>query len=359
MSSVYVGLGSRTYEIAIRSDDPSGVGAFARHVSPKSSNALLVTDANVAAKAAIVAKSLLDSGLRNETTVVPSGEDSKCLAQLGRLYDSLADMRADRSTLVVAIGGGVTTDLAGFAAATYNRGIPILMIPTTLLAMVDASVGGKTGINHPKGKNLIGAFHQPVGVWIDTATLSTLPEREYRSGLAEVVKYGVIIDPDFFAFLETNTARILTGSDEALTHIIHRSCRIKADIVERDEREITEVRATLNFGHTFAHAYEVAAGYGNWLHGEAVATGMIDACRLGERLGLCSSELTLRVVRLLTDFGLPTKRDDSWSVYELIESMRRDKKAYAGKLRFVVPRMLGKVEIIDDVLEAVVREILV
>src|SRR5262249_32463287 len=229
------------------------------------------------------------------------------LTTASKLYDRLAEIPADRNTLVVAVGGGVVGDLAGFAAATYNRGLPLLMAPTTLLAMVGSSVGGKTGVNHPKGKNLIGAFHQPVGVWIDSLTLATLPEREYRSGLAEVVKYGVILDPDLFRYLEEHLIAVLQREANAVQHIVARCCRLKADIVERDERELTGLRAVLNYGHTFAHAFETVAGYGNWLHGEAVAAGMICASRLAERRGLIGGDVTERQRRLLHQLGLPTR----------------------------------------------------
>jgi len=231
-------------------------------------------------------------------------------------------------------------------------------VPTTLLAMVDSSVGGKVGVNHPKGKNLIGAFHQPVGVWIDTAYLESLPDREFRSGLAEVVKYGIILDMEFFEYLEANVAAILARSAESLRHIISRSCRLKADIVEQDEREETGLRAVLNYGHTFGHAFETVAGYGTWLHGEAIAAGMICAGRLAERLGRVPASFTERLTRLLSAFDLPTFPLAQWSTDELIEAMRRDKKSQAGKLRFVLPTRLGHVELVDGVPESLVREVL-
>jgi 3-dehydroquinate synthase len=273
------------------------------------------------------------------------------------LYDRLADRLADRRTLVVAVGGGVIGDLAGFVAATYNRGLPLLMVPTTLLAMVDSSVGGKVGVNHPRAKNLIGAFHQPVGVWIDTAVLATLPEREYRSGLAEVVKYGVILDADFFAYLEENAAAVLGRDPEAVRHVVARSCRLKAAVVERDEREETGLRAVLNYGHTFAHAFETVAGYGTWLHGEAVAAGMVCASRLAERRGLIDAATTERQRRLLERFGLPTA-PRPWPADDLLAVMRIDKKNVAGRMRFVLPRRLGEVALIDDVPEDDVRRTL-
>ena len=266
-------------------------------------------------------------------------------------------MQADRKALVVAVGGGVIGDVAGFVAATYNRGLPLLMVPTTLLAMVDSSVGGKVGVNHPRAKNLIGAFHQPTGVWIDTATLETLPDREYRSGLAEVVKYGVILDADFFAWLEKHADAVLQRDPDAVQHIVARSCRLKADVVERDERETTGLRASLNYGHTFAHAFETVGGYGAWLHGEAVAAGMICASVLAERRGLIESTTTARQRELLEAFDLPTAPLD-WAADELIGVMRNDKKASAGRLRFVLPRRLGEAALFDDVPEADVRWVL-
>jgi 3-dehydroquinate synthase len=257
----------------------------------------------------------------------------------------------------VAVGGGVVGDLAGFVAATYNRGLPLLMVPTTLLAMVDSSVGGKVGVNLPQGKNLVGAFHQPAGVWIDTSLLDTLPDREYRSGLAEVVKYGVIRDAEFFEWLEKNAPAVLAREPAAVAHVVARSCRLKADVVEQDEREETGLRMVLNYGHTFAHAFESVGGYGTWLHGEAVAAGMVCASRLAERRGLISAEMTERQSALLARFQLPTARKPEWDVDRLIEAMRRDKKNVGGRMRFVLPTRLGDVAPFDEVPEAQVREV--
>jgi 3-dehydroquinate synthase len=269
----------------------------------------------------------------------------------------LAEMAADRGTVVVAVGGGVIGDLAGFVAATYNRGLPLLMVPTTLLAMVDSSVGGKVAVNHPRGKNLIGAFHLPAGVWVDTAALDGLPDREYRSGLAETVKYGVALDADFFGWLESHAADVAARGAAAVEHVVARCCRLKADVVEKDEREQTGLRAVLNYGHTFAHAFEAVGGYGAWLHGEAVAAGMVCASRLAQRLGLVGDDLTDRQVRLLGEFGLPTA-PGPWPADALLQAMRLDKKAVAGRLRLVLPRRLGEVALIDDVDEAEVRAVL-
>lgn len=353
---VPVQLAERSYDIAINQGDLAGIGAFARERTPGAS-AFVVADANVRQQADGVAGSLQAAGFAVSRAELPPGENQKCLASASILYDRLAEINADRKTLVVPVGGGVIGDLAGFVAATYNRGLPLLMFPTTLLAMVDSSVGGKVGINHPRGKNLIGAFHQPVGVWIALSCLETLPEREFRSGLAEVVKYGVILDPGLFAFLENNQAAILQRDPEALEHIIAVSCRLKAAVVAGDEREETGLRAVLNYGHTFAHAFETAGGYGAWLHGEAVAAGMVCASMLAERLGRIPREITDRQRRLLTAFQLPVQ-PLPWSIDDLLAVMYRDKKAEAGRLRFVLPDRLGHVELLSGVETGLVREIL-
>ncbi len=358
MQFVRVNLGPRSYDIALASGQVEAIGAFARERVPQSRLALIACDNHTMPHAKTVQASLEQCGFQTRIAAVPAGEESKTLTQASDYYDALYQLAADRQTLVVAVGGGVVGDLAGFVAATYNRGLPLLMVPTTLLAMVDSSVGGKTGVNHPKGKNLIGAFHQPVGVWIDTAFLDTLPVREFASGLAEVVKYGVILDAEFFEYLEANAAAILARQPEAIRHIVSRSCRLKADVVEKDEREETGLRAVLNYGHTFAHAFETVGGYGGWLHGEAVAAGMICASRLAERRGLIDPELTRRQRDLLTAFGLPTARKPEWSIDDLIAAMRRDKKAAAGELRFILPTRLGEVRLFGDIPEAQVREVL-
>src|SRR5438067_3931172 len=357
MHTVRVNLGPRAYDIALTTADPTGVGRSARRCLPRSTLALVVADGNTEPHGRAVEAGLRAAGFRTAFAVVPSGEASKSLLQAANLYDALYDSAADRQTAVVAVGGGVVGDLAGFAAATYNRSLPLLMVPTTLLAMVDSSVGGKVGINHPKGKNLIGAFHQPAGVWIDTSVLATLPDREYRSGLAEVVKYGVILDADFFSWLEAHREAILRRDAEAVSHVVARCCRLKADVVEQDERELTGLRAVLNYGHTFAHAFETVGGYGSWLHGEAVAAGMVCASRLAERRGLIPAEVTQRQLSLLHDFELPVA-PLAWPVEELLSVMRSDKKNVAGRLRFVLPTRLGEVRLFDDVPEADVREVL-
>jgi 3-dehydroquinate synthase len=351
-----VNLRERSYDIVITSGDLGGIGPFARQ-RVTGRDALVVCDSNTAGHGGSISERLEATGFRARLATVPAGEASKSLDVARNLYDVLVDLPADRHTLVVAVGGGVIGDLAGFVASTYARGLPLLMVPTTLLAMVDSSVGGKVAVNHPRAKNLIGTFHQPVGVWIDIATLETLPPREYRSGLAEVVKYGVILDADFFDYLTRSTDALLARQPTAVERIVRRSCELKARIVEQDEREETGLRAVLNYGHTFAHAFETAAGYGGWLHGAAVAAGMVCASRLAERRGLVGPDVTERQIALLEAFGLPTA-PERWPVDALIQTMRSDKKAVAGRMRFILPRRLGEVALFDDVPDVDVRQVL-
>jgi 3-dehydroquinate synthase len=351
-----VNLGPRSYDIAITSEGSAGVGAFARERN-KGSSALIVADERIADRARVVESSLQAAGYRTAVALRPSGEGQKSLDVAREVYDALLDLHADRHTLVVAVGGGVIGDLAGFAAATFARGLPLLMVPTTLLSMVDSSVGGKVGVNLPRAKNMVGAFHQPVGVWIDTTYLDSLPPREYCSGLAEVVKYGVILDEPFFEFQENNAAGMKDRAAPIVRQLVLRSCELKAMVVEKDEREETGLRAVLNYGHTFAHAFETAGGYGGWLHGEAVAAGMICASRLAERHGLASPRVTERQIRLLKTFDLPVA-PKKWPIDELIATMRADKKAVAGQMRFILPKRIGEVALFSDVPETLVREVL-
>jgi 3-dehydroquinate synthase len=352
-----VNLAERSYDIAVCSDALPRIGSFARE-RVNAQTALIVTDENARVHAVPIQQSLDANGFRTALVVRPAGERQKSLASAAELYDTLIELPADRRTLVVAVGGGVIGDLAGFVAATYTRGVPLLMVPTTLLAMVDSSVGGKVGVNHPRAKNMIGAFHQPIGVFIDVSTLATLPEREFRSGLAEVVKYGVILDAEFFAYLERDHGKILKRDPAAVQRIVLRSCELKAQIVEQDEREETDIRAKLNYGHTFAHAFETAGGYAHWLHGEAVAAGMVCASLLAERRGLIAHELTERQVRLLSAFSLPTAPVKTWPIEQLLATMRKDKKAVGGRMRFILPTRLGEVALFGDVPESDVRAVL-
>jgi 3-dehydroquinate synthase len=357
MDTVRINLGPRSYDIAL-SRGTAGIASFTRTALPRSATALVVCDSNTQGHGRDIASALTSTELSTATITIPAGESSKCTEQLTRVYDALYDLAADRQTAVVAVGGGVIGDLAGFAAATYNRGLPLVMVPTSLLAMVDSSVGGKTAINHLRGKNLIGAFHQPRGVWIDLEYLTTLPEREYISGLAEVVKYGAILDEPFFAYLEAGAGAVRARVPEVLQRIVARCCRLKADVVEKDEQETTGLRAVLNYGHTFAHAFEALAGYGALLHGEAVAIGMMYAAKLAARLNLVTAEFIDRQAKLLRALSLPTAPDTSYPTDELLDVMRRDKKALGGKMQFILPTRIGEVQLYRDVPEALVRAVL-
>lgn len=296
-------------------------------------------------------------GLRVGHWTLPAGEASKTLARFGEAIDAIARAGARRDATVYALGGGVVGDLAGFAAAAWMRGVDCVQLPTTLLAMVDSSVGGKTAVDLPQGKNLVGAFHPPRAVLADTATLRTLPARELRAGLAEVVKYGAIIDAAFLDWLDANAAALLAMDDGALAEAIARSCAHKAAIVERDPFEHGE-RALLNFGHTFGHAIETEQGYGGLIHGEAVAVGMVQAARLSERLGLAGAADTARLRGLLQRFGLPVDPPAGLDTGALLGHMRLDKKAQAGGLRFIVWDGPGRARVQADVPEDAVRAVL-
>jgi 3-dehydroquinate synthase len=289
---------------------------------------------------------------------VPSGEPSKSIAQFEQLLAWILEVGGDRRSVVVAVGGGVVGDLAGYVAASFARGIRFIQIPTTLLAMVDSSVGGKTGINLPGAKNMVGAFWQPSLVLIDTDVLSTLPERSYLSGLAEVVKYGVIDDAPFFDWLETNAGRLVDRDGESLRHAIDRSCRCKARIVGEDERETKGRRAILNYGHTFAHAIEATAGYGTLLHGEAVSIGMQMAARLAVDLEMADESMLERQTALLRACQLPTTLRSA-DPDQMLPVMMRDKKVAHGKLRFILPSEIGLVELVGGIDDEAVRRAIV
>ena len=366
LKTVTVNLGDRAYRIDVGRGAWSGLAGRLRAALDGSwagrscRKALIVTDDHVSALPypRLVRESLGSLGIEAEIAEVPSGEASKGLATAAGLYDRLIAMRADRHTLIVAVGGGVIGDLGGFVAATFARGLPLWMVPTTLLAQVDSSVGGKVGVNLPQAKNIVGAFHQPIGVWIDTETLNTLPDRELRCGLAEVVKYGAILDAAFFSELETNAEAILKRAPAALQRIVVRSCELKAEVVTKDEREETGLRAVLNFGHTIGHAVEAVAGYGgDFEHGEAVAVGMVAESRLAERLGWIDAESTERLIRLLDRFGLPTTLS-GLEPDSLLDAMSRDKKNQGGRIRLVLPRSIGRVELTDEATADQLRDLL-
>jgi 3-dehydroquinate synthase len=349
-TSVHVNLSQRSYDIAIGSGNLPEAGRFVAELD-EVTHAVVITDTNVQGlHGDRCADSLAAAGIRVDREVIQAGEASKSVANANHLWQRLLEYGTDRKSVVVAAGGGVIGDLAGFVAATYARGVAFVQVPTTLLAHVDSSVGGKVGVNLPGAKNMVGAFWQPLGVLIDTQVLDTLPIREYRAGLAEVVKYGVILDADFFTYLEDHVGEINARVPEVLRNVIARCCRLKADVVENDERETLGLRAVLNYGHTFGHAIEAEAGYGEFLHGEAVAIGMVAASRLAERLGRVDKRLTERQHDLLVQLGLPVQMPDL-SPELLVAAMGRDKKVAHGRLRFVLPSRMGHVELVSDVPE--------
>jgi len=343
-----VDLAERSYDIEIGAGNLPGLGGFLA-ARGDVSRAVVITDENVQEPhATAAAESLLAASVDVDIIAIEPGEPSKSVDMAAGLWNGMLELEADRKSVVVAVGGGVVGDLAGFVAATYARGVPFLQVPTSLLAQVDSAVGGKVGINLPGAKNMVGAFKQPLGVLIDTATLATLPDREYRSGLGEVVKYGVILDADFFDYLERHVDPLNARDRDALVHVVTRCCRLKADVVEKDETETTGLRAVLNYGHTFAHAFETLSGYGKMLHGEAVSIGMLCASRLAERLGRVGADFTDRQEALLERFGLPVDVPDL-PHQEVTDLMMRDKKVAHGKLRFILPVAMGKVELVGDV----------
>jgi 3-dehydroquinate synthase len=355
VSTLEVRLGERSYPIHI------GAGLLARAgdvlALRSSAHAVIVTNPIVAAHHLAPLKAALrERGVRTDVVMIPDGEAHKDGATLDDLLTRLLELRIERSTTLIALGGGVVGDIAGFAAAICQRGIPLVQVPTTLLAQVDSSVGGKTGINHRLGKNLIGAFWQPRAVLIDTGVLATLPDRELHSGLAEVIKYGAIRDEAFFAWLEERMPALLARDTPALAHAIETSCAIKARIVAADEREAGE-RALLNFGHTFGHAIEAAQGYGEWLHGEAVAAGMVCAARLSQRACGLDNHAMARLVNLVAAARLPAS-PPKIATPRWLELMRHDKKVESGALRFVLLERLGHAVVRSDVDEAdVVRAV--
>ncbi len=349
-----VELGERRYPIRIGRgllDDPAALAALVtgRH-------ALVVTDANVAPHYLARVQAAL-SGKTTGTVVLPAGEQEKTLARFGDVMAALAALGASRDATVVALGGGVVGDLAGFAAACWMRGVRFVQLPTTLLAMVDSSVGGKTAVDLPQGKNLVGAFHQPAAVLADVATLDTLPPRELRAGLAEVVKYGAIGDAAFFGWLEEHAEALLARDPDALAHAIATSCAHKAGIVARDETEQGE-RMLLNFGHTFGHAIETQQGYGGLLHGEAIAVGMVLAARLSADLGRAPWSDTARLAALLGRLELPVELPPGLSGDALLARMRLDKKAVSGAVRLILWNGLGRAEVVNGVADADILPVL-
>ncbi len=337
MRTLTVDLGERSYPIHIGPGLLSRPDLLTPHVASR--QVMLVSNETVAPLYLDVVREAF-AGYQCDDVILPDGEQYKNIETLTFIFDALLRRRCDRSVTLAALGGGVIGDMAGFAAACYQRGVPFIQIPTTLLAQVDSSVGGKTGINHPLGKNMIGAFHQPRCVIADTDTLTTLNDRELRAGVAEVIKYGLIRDRAFFEWLEAHIEEVLARRSDALIHVIERSCRNKAEVVAADERE-GGIRALLNLGHTFGHAIETGVGYGKWLHGEAVAAGMCAAADLSMRLGELDAGELERIVALTERAGLPVRLPPELETGRYLDLMAVDKKVQAGKLRLVLLRGIG------------------
>jgi 3-dehydroquinate synthase len=353
MQTLSVALSERTYPIHIGAGLLGDARLYAPHV--KGRRIAVVTNPVVQALyLARVQAAISEAGGEAVPVLVEDGEQAKGWATLDAVFDALLAARLGRDSIVVALGGGVIGDLAGFAAAVYQRGIAFLQVPTTLLAQVDASVGGKTAINHARGKNMIGAFHQPLAVIADVATLETLPDRELRAGIAEVIKHGLILDLAFLEWLEAHVEKLLARDPAALAHAVRRSCELKAQVVAADERE-SGLRAILNFGHSFGHAIEAGVGYGEWLHGEAVAAGMVMAAELSARAGTLGRPQVERAKALIARAGLPV-RGPALAVERYLELMRVDKKAKGGRVRFILLDGLGRAVQRGDLDERLVRE---
>jgi 3-dehydroquinate synthase len=339
-----VDLGDRSYPIYIG----QGVYAEANHYQEAIPGHQVMVVSNETVAPLYLEQTLAAlQGYEIASCILPDGEQYKTLEMVNRIYSAMLEQRFTRQSTLVALGGGVIGDMTGFAAATYQRGVHFIQAPTTLLAQVDSSVGGKTGVNHPLGKNMIGAFYQPRLVLADTATLKTLDDRQFSSGLAEVIKYGLIVDEPFFSWLEANMGGLLNRDPELLAHAIQVSCRRKADVVEADEKEAGQ-RALLNLGHTFGHAIETGMGYGEWLHGEAVGTGLCMAADLSHRLGWLSEQDFTRTVKLIERAKLPISPPKTLNTERFLELMAVDKKVMDGKLRLVLLKKIGQSLVTDD-----------
>jgi 3-dehydroquinate synthase len=354
MSTLTVKLGERSYPIFIQADLLQQQNLIAPYL--KTNKVVLVSNDVVEP---LYAQSIINSlsGFEVETIVLPDGEQHKNLHSFEVVITRLLEMSAARDTTLIALGGGVVGDLTGFVAASFQRGMPFIQIPTTLLSQVDSSVGGKTAVNHPLGKNMIGAFYQPKAVFIDTSSLATLPEREFSAGMAEVIKYGIIYDAAFFAWLEDNQQTIKAQEPRALQTMIQRCCEIKAEIVAIDERE-SGLRALLNLGHTFGHAIEAEQGYGNWLHGEAVAAGIVLASDTAQKMNWLEPSEFRRIMAFLQAFDLPVEAPAEMGYDDFVKHMCHDKKVQAGKLNFVIPQGIGQAIVTSEVTDEVLRSVL-
>jgi len=353
--TLQVDLGDRGYPIYIGRDLFDGGTLLSSHI--RGSQVVLVSNETVAPLYAERVRAALGERSLITEVVLPDGEQFKGLDTLQTIFDRVLTEGHSRNTTLVALGGGVVGDMTGFAAACYQRGVAFVQIPTTLLAQVDSSVGGKTAVNHPLGKNMIGAFYQPAAVLIDTSTLHSLPAREFAAGLAEVIKYGLICDLPFYQWLQDNMAALVAREEAALAEAIERSCSNKARVVAEDERE-SGVRAILNLGHTFGHAIEAAMGYGVWLHGEAVAAGMVMALRLSAQRGWILAEDVEALIALLSQARLPVAAPPEISSAQILELMGRDKKVIDGQRRLVLLRALGEAAVVDDVTDNELKSLL-
>jgi 3-dehydroquinate synthase len=355
MKKVRVGLGEKSYDILI-GFPLEEIGRTLKKYT-EGIKSLIVTNSTIAEHyLKRVERSLEVAGFQVFVAQVPDGEEHKCLAEASKLYASCVEYRLERESIIVGLGGGVIGDLAGYVAATFMRGLPIVEVPTTLLAQVDSSVGGKVAVNLPEGKNLVGSFYQPLLVYIDLAVLKTLPTEEMEAGMAEVIKYGIILDKNFFEYLEENIGRLTELNLEVLEAVVARCCLLKARIVEKDEKE-SGLRAILNFGHTLGHALEAITEYKKYKHGEAVAIGMIGACRIAEEMGMLKKEVMDRIEHLIGKAGLPGRIGLELSVDSIIKVLSLDKKVRGGKIRFVLPERIGRVVVRSDVPEDIVRDV--
>lgn len=357
MEKVRVELSERSYDILIGRDILASTGEMLKPFGFSRKITVISNPAVFNIYGSTVVGSLEKAGFQCNAVLIPDGESYKDYFWSYHILSELLKNRLDRNSCLVALGGGVIGDITGFVASLYMRGIHFVQLPTTLLAQVDSSVGGKTGVNHPMGKNMIGSFYQPKLVCIDINTLRTLPARELLCGIAEIIKYGVIKDADLFRFMEEKKDDILNLEDESVKHIVKRSCEIKADVVSSDERE-SGLRAVLNFGHTIGHAIETETGYSRFLHGEAVAIGMHFAARLSEVLGLMNIKESERIKALLKLFGLPTDVPSELNADALVSHMRLDKKAVAGEMKFIIPEAIGRVRIQKGIAESDVKKTL-
>lgn len=348
MEKVTVTLDERSYPITIAPGLYDQTDAFWPLTAGQ--RAMIVTNETLAPIYLGKIKQLLESsGIKVDSIILPDGEQYKSLFIMNDVFTALLEKHHNRDTTLIALGGGVIGDLTGFAAASYQRGVRFIQVPTTLLSQVDSSVGGKTAVNHPLGKNMIGAFYQPASVIIDLDSLKTLPKRELSSGLAEVIKYGIILDDNFFSWLEDNIDALMKLDDKAMAYCIRRCCELKAQVVAADEKETSGLRALLNLGHTFGHAIEAEMGYGVWLHGEAVSAGMVMAAKTAELIGNFTPKQTQRVIALLERAQLPVTGPTEMSPDDYLPHMMRDKKVMGGKLHLVLPTAIGQAEVRSDV----------